>query len=74
MLLHELPEVRSPDGSISQGLFEATVLEHVWDLALVRYDQVLGALDKTQTTINFLDSPLNWNIASLADSEAKYGS
>lgn len=41
-VLHQLPKVRGYDASVTQGLFEADVLEHVWDLDL-RCHQVFGA-------------------------------
>lgn len=48
------------DASASQGWFGANVQERVWDLALFRYYQVLGAEDNTQRTIDFLSVPLKW--------------
>lgn len=43
MLFYKSWKVAGVDASVGQGVFEANVLEHVWDLALLRCDQVLGA-------------------------------
>ena len=37
---------------VSRGLFEADVLEHVWDLALLRCYQVFGVWDESQRMFN----------------------
>ena len=37
-------KVGAADARVDRGLFEANVLEHVWDLTLLRCDQVFGSL------------------------------
>lgn len=54
------PRVRCIDANLSQDLFETNILEHVWDLALLRCYQMFGSQDKVQKMMNFLVSPLKW--------------
>lgn len=44
MLFHESPKVVGVDASFDYGLFKTNVLEHVWDLVLLRYYEVIGVL------------------------------
>ena len=73
MLFYKSSKVGGIDASVSRGLFEANALEHVWDLAPLRYYQVFGAQDKTQRMINFLVSHLEWEHSFLVLFRGKYG-
>lgn len=44
MLFSKLPRVKGIDANVSRGLFEADVLECVWDQALLRGYQMFGGL------------------------------